>query len=180
MTPEDTDMKKTETLSGQRALLLRLIDEAFDKTAWHGPNLRGSIRQVSAQQAVWRPRPGRHNIAEIVVHCAYWKYAVRRRIRGDKRGSFPLKGSNWFTLPAKLSKKQWGEYITLLEEEHRALREAMATMPQSQLFKASNGKPGPESHVYGISMHDIYHAGQIRIAKVLHKQTTGAVKSPRK
>ncbi|MHC4698293.1 MAG: DinB family protein [Planctomycetota bacterium] len=173
-------MKKTESRSGQRALLLRLVDEAFDKTAWHGPNLRGSIRQVSAQQAVWRPRAGRHNIAEVVLHCAYWKYAVRRRIRGDKRGSFPLKGSNWFTLPAKLSKTQWRDYVTLLDEEHRALRDAIATTPESRLLKNSGDKAEPAAHVYGIAMHDIYHAGQIRIAKVLHKQATGAGKSPRK
>ena len=173
-------MKEAETLSSQRALLLRLVDEAYDKTAWHGPNLRGSIRQVSTQQAVWRVRPGRHNIAEVVLHCAYWKYAVRRRIRGDKRGSFPLKGSNWFVLPKKLSKQQWRDYVALLDDEHRALREAIATTPQAQLFKASGGKPEPAAHVYGIAMHDTYHAGQIRVTKVLHKQTTGARKSPRK
>ncbi len=166
-------MKKTEDLGGQRALLLRLVDEAYDKTAWHGPNLRSSVRRVSPQQAVWRPRPGRHSIAEVVVHCAYWKYAVRRRIRGDKRGSFPLKGSNWFTLPAKLSKQQWRDYVALLDAEHQALRETIATAPASRLSAGSGSRHQPAMHVYGVAMHDIYHAGQIRITKVLHKQATG-------
>ncbi len=30
-------MAKTKAISDQRALLLRLIDECYDKTAWHGP-----------------------------------------------------------------------------------------------------------------------------------------------
>ena len=77
-------MAETVETPGERALLLRMIDEAYDNKAWHGPNLRGAIRRVAPQLAVWRPRAGRRNIAEIVVHCAYWKYAVRRRIRGDK------------------------------------------------------------------------------------------------
>ena len=69
------------------ALLLDNLDDAYNKTAWHGPNLRGAIRGVPVAQAVWRPHPKRHSIAEITVHAAYWKYAVRRRLRGDKRGS---------------------------------------------------------------------------------------------
>src|SRR6266545_3527236 len=81
------------------AVLLTFIDEAFDRRSWHGPNLRGSIRGISAQQALWRPAPGRHNIWELVLHAAYWKYVVRRRITGEKRGSFVLGGSNYFQSP---------------------------------------------------------------------------------
>ena len=166
-------MRKTETQSDQRALLLRLIDEGFNKTAWHGPNLRGSIRGVGVKEAVWRSRAGRRNIAEIVVHCAYWKYAVRRRLRGDKRGSFPLQGSNWFALPTRLTKQQWQDYAALLADEHRTLRDAIATLPWSRLSKAAGNRLEPVPHVYGAAMHDIYHAGQICTIKALYKQATG-------
>ncbi len=169
-------MAKTKTASDQRALLLRLIDECYDKTAWHGPNLKSSVRRVTADEAVWRPRPGRRNIAEIVVHCAYWKYAVRRRILDGKRGSFPLKGSNWFELPAKLTAKQWREYLLLLDEQHAALREAVAQAPWAQLLKGRQ----PADHVHGIALHDVYHAGQVRTLKTLHKQATGSGRMARK
>src|SRR5439155_8183035 len=36
------------------ALLIRLFDEAYSRKAWHGPNLRGSIRGVTAKEASWR------------------------------------------------------------------------------------------------------------------------------
>src|SRR5579863_9958994 len=49
--------------------LLRMIDEAYDRRAWHGPNLRAAIRGVTASQAAWRPGAGRHNIRELVVHA---------------------------------------------------------------------------------------------------------------
>jgi len=75
--------------------LLAIIDQAYNRRSWHGPNLRGSLRRVSAEQAVWRPSQARHNIWELVVHTAYWKYVVRRRLTGGSRGSFPIKGSNW-------------------------------------------------------------------------------------
>ena len=108
-------MSKASKTTPERALLVRLVEQGYDKQAWQGPNLKGAIRRISAKQASWRPKPGRHNIAEIVVHCAYWKYAVRRRIRGDKRGSFPLKGSNWFQIPSTLTDRQWRSYVALLE-----------------------------------------------------------------
>jgi hypothetical protein len=172
-------MNKTTSLSGQRALLLRLLEESFDCRAWHGPNLRGSIRRVSVEEAVWRPRGGRRNIAEIVLHCAYWKYAVRRRTIGGKRGSFPLKGSNWFALPVRLTKQQWQDYVALLDEQHRALREVIATAPASRLLATSDGRREPAAHVHGVAMHDTYHAGQIRIIKAQYAQTSRAKRAAR-
>src|SRR5437762_12323712 len=129
---EDLEMVKANGPSVVDLLLLHL-DQAFDKKAWHGPNLKGAIRRLSAEQASWRPGPGRRSIAEIVMHAAYWKYAVRRRLRGDKRGSFTLKGSNWFPLRAPLSEEAWRGYLELLEGEHQALRAAVAALPPREL-----------------------------------------------
>ena len=163
-------MATSSTSTPERTLLLRLIEQGYDHRAWHGTNLRGSIRGVPAEQVVWRSGPGRRNIAEIVVHCAYWKYAVRRRICGDKRGSFPLKGSNWFKIPARPAEREWREYIALLESQHRALREAVATVPWSRLAAGPGGSgKNPASHVFGAAMHDVYHAGQIQTLKALYK-----------
>ena len=83
------------------ALILAIFEEAYCKKTWHGPNLRQSLKGVTAKQAAWRPVPGGHNIWELTVHAAYWKYAARRRMEGGKPGSFALKGSNFFPRPAK-------------------------------------------------------------------------------
>jgi hypothetical protein len=111
-------------------VLVRLIDQSYDRKAWHGPNLRGSIRGLGPAVAAWRPAPGRRSIAEIVVHAAYWKYAVRRRLLGEKRGSFPLKGSNWFPRSTVEAEEAWPEDVALLEQMHRSLRAAVAALSQ--------------------------------------------------
>jgi hypothetical protein len=155
-------------LSPEIALLVRILDDGYDKKAWHGPNLRGSIRGLTAEQATWRPRPDRHCIAEHVIHAAYWKYAVRRRLRGDARGSFPLKGSNWFAVAAALSQAEWKERVALLESEHRALRQTIQAFPAERLHEvAPNAKVTHLSTIYGIAAHDVYHAGQIQLLKRL-------------
>jgi uncharacterized damage-inducible protein DinB len=153
------------------ALLLHLLDEAFGKKAWHGPNLRGAVRRLSAADASWRPGPKRRSIGDIVVHAAYWKYAVRRRLRGEKRGAFPLKGSNWFALPDPLGEDQWREYVAILDAQHRALRETVAAFPPAALHRPSPGsRYTAAALICGVASHDVYHAGQIQILKRLQTE----------
>ena len=163
-------MAKMAKKTTERTLLLRLIEQGFDKTAWHGPNLQSAIRRLRPELAAWRPRPGGHHIAEVVLHCAYWKYATRRRIRSDKRGSFPPKGSNWFATPATLTAQLRRESIDPPAGGHRARREAIADSPQLTVPPLPGGRTAdPADHVFGVACHDIYHAGQIQTIKALHK-----------
>jgi uncharacterized damage-inducible protein DinB len=154
-------------------LLLGLLDEAFERQAWHGPNLRGSLRGVSAAEAARRPAPGRHCIWEIAVHCAYWKYAVRRRLTGEKRGSFALEGSNWFPRPevglrGAALEKAWRGDVALLVAEHRRLREVVAALPAPDIDRRSRGSRQTNLVlVRGVANHDLYHAGQIQLLKRL-------------
>jgi hypothetical protein len=136
--------------------------------AWHGPNLKGTIRGLGAELAQKRPAPNRHNIWELVVHCAYWKYAVRRRLLGEKRGSFPLKGSNWFRCPGELTEKSWKKTVSLLDEQHRLLRDAVARMGREMIWAVPTGsKVSTLTLISGIASHDLYHAGQIQLIKRL-------------
>ncbi len=149
-------------------LLLQLLDQAYDRKAWHGPNLKASLRRVTAAEAAWRPAPGRRCIAEIAVHCAYWKYAARRRLTGGKRGSFALKGSNWFTLPDPLDEPTWREYLTLLDTMHRELRAIVAGLPPKLLPVVPKGSRVTNlALIEGIAAHDLYHAGQVQVLKRL-------------
>jgi len=148
--------------------LLGILDRGYDAKSWHGPSLRGTLRRVDAATAGWRPGRDRHNIWEIAVHAAYWKYAVRRRLLGEKRGSFPLKGSNWFTRPASPTKDAWAADIALLDDAHRALRGAVAALRPADLsVTPPNSKFNNAEIIAGIAAHDVYHAGQIQLLKRL-------------
>jgi len=150
------------------ATLLRSLDEAFDRQSWHGPNLRGSIRGLTARQAAWRPGKGRHNAWEITVHAAYWKYAARRRLTGEKRGRFAFSGSNWFKSPLRPTDAAWKEAVALLLSEHRKLRAAIAALGDADLAKVAPGaRLANERIVRGIAAHDLYHAGQVQLLKRL-------------
>lgn len=148
--------------------LVTILDCAYDRRSWHGTNLRGSIRGVSAARAAWRPARRRHNIWEIVLHAAYWKYAVWRRLTGARRGSFPLEGSNWIERPVVLSTSAWHADIRLLDTMHRALRGAVEQIQAPTIGRCLPGSAVSRFDlVAGIAAHDLYHAGQIQLLKKL-------------
>lgn len=163
------------------SLLLRILDEAYERSAWQGPNLRGALRGVRAPQAAWRPAPGRHNVWELVVHAAYWKYAVWRMLAGEKKGTFATKGSNWFARPesGRLgadAERAWRDDLGVLEATHRRLRDAVAGLTDTQLAKRPRGSKRPtDTLVYGVASHDVYHTGQIQTLKRLwrDRKTSG-------
>jgi hypothetical protein len=158
--------KKTGRSNGAVSSLLRQLDEAFDVRSWHGTNLRGSLRGLSPKVAAWRASPRRHNIWELTVHAAYWKYAARRRLTGAKRGDFPLPGSNWFRRPVKPTPAAWKADLALLAEEHARLRAAILQLEDADLSRRL-GRGTVGFLVRGIAAHDLYHAGQIQLLKRL-------------
>ena len=145
-------------------LLLANLDGAYAKNGWHGTTLRAAVRGLRAEDVSWRPAKSRHNIWELTAHAAYWKYVARRRLRGAKRGAFPLKGSNWIAAPERIDDRAWQELVHLLDEEHRQLREVIASLTDAELRDRKK-----QRLVAGVAAHDVYHTGQIQLVKRLRR-----------
>jgi uncharacterized damage-inducible protein DinB len=152
------------TAMDARAHLLASLDRAYDGRSWHGPNLLGAIRGLTPAEAFFRPGAGRHSVYDLVLHAAYWKYVARRRLTGEKRGSFPVKGSNFFPEPKAKDARAVREARTLLEDTHRTLRDAVEAMPDAA-FSARHGRWTAEELIAGVAAHDLYHAGQVQLVK---------------
>src|SRR4051794_41336664 len=105
-----------------RDLLLRLLGEGYERKAWHGPNLRGTLRGINANQAFWRPAPDRHNIWDLVLHCAYWKFVAWRRITGSRRVRVPPARSNLFPPPLPAAGAWPGDSALLPDGAHFPVR----------------------------------------------------------
>jgi len=147
------------------SVLLRTLDQAFRAKAWHGSTLRGALSRVTPEEAAWRPTPDRHNIWEITVHCAYWKYIAVRRL-AERPPEFPLAGSDWFPRPQTVSRKTWWEDLDLLDRMHEALWDAIAGLTDADLTQYPRGTAtSTEDLVRGVAFHDVYHCGQIQLLK---------------
>ena len=137
---------------------------------WHGgPTVLGALRGVSPEVASWKPYPDRHSIWDLVLHVAYWDYAVTRRLTDAPRGEFPRGPANW---PRRIDgdpETAWREDKNLLREQHDALLHALMSLDPSLLDKPAGGR-GNTTYadlITGVMLHDTYHAGQIQMLKRL-------------
>ncbi len=159
------------------AQLLVSIDQAYDRQSWHGTNLRGSLRGMTAEEAAWRPGPNRHNVWELVLHCAYWKYAARRQMLGEPKGTFPYPGSDFFSRPDPESsvphEQAWLADLQVLAAMHKSLRAAIAGLSPEDLAGPARGRKGRKMFdiAVGAAAHDLYHAGQIQLLKRLRQES---------
>jgi hypothetical protein len=146
-------------------VLLDVLDCAFDKQGWHGANLTSALRGVTPAQAIARP-PGRKCIWDQLLHAAYWKHRVLAKLAGTER--FPRKGSNWPKLPEGQDKAAWRADHAMLKDIHRALRAAVAALPDSALDEKTVWL------IHGAAAHDLYHAGQIKLLRRLSPRPSGS------
>jgi DinB superfamily len=143
----------------------RVLTEGYGPGAWHGPDLKAALADVTSALAFWRPQPQRHNIAEIALHHAYYARVVRLQLSGEPGEPFVLAGEDWFdakddtTLP-------WPRIFATVDSEQRRLSDLVADI---EAGKVASPLAGTErlNLVLGITCHAVYHAGQVQLIKRL-------------
>ncbi len=137
---------------------------------WHGgASVLGALRGLSPDVAAWKPFPDRHSIWELSLHIAYWNYAVRRRLTGERRGGFPRSPSNWPGVPTSPTSEAWDADRALVRDQHESLAEAMGRFDPARLDVFAEGSETTTfaDLIFGAVLHDTYHAGQIQVMKRL-------------
>jgi hypothetical protein len=156
---------KTALAALDTRLLRRILDEGYGPGAWHGPDLKQALAGVPAKLAFWRPAPGRHNIAEIAIHHAYYAHAVLGQLAGGTPEPFVLEGDDWFPLEDD-SALTWPRILEVVATGQERLARLLARID------AGDARPAlPEEEclklVLGIACHAVYHAGQVQLIKRL-------------
>ena len=152
-----TDKTTTATLGA------RILREGYGDGAWHGPDLKAALADVTSDAAFKRPGPGRHNIAEIAMHHAYTVRGVCAKLTGVAPEPFVLEGDDWFALDDE-STMPWRKILDVVTREQKRLAQTVAELP-SQLSEDASF-----DLVLGITCHAVYHAGQIQLVKKLTAQ----------
>ena len=157
---------KTPTPTGLPAATLnRMLDEGYGPGAWYGSDLRAALAEVKPTSAFTRPAAGRHNIAEVALHHAYWVGQIESKLTGTPATALPLVGEDWFDLDDE-SRLTWTAITSLVDASHQRLSRAVG-----EVASGARTSPLPEAErfdlVVGIMGHAAYHAGQIQLIKKL-------------
>lgn len=149
-------------------LLLDVVDRALSRRSWHGPNLGGALRCVTASEALWHPAAGRHNIHELALHAANWKHVSLRKLSGGGAEPFAYEGRDWFDSPETPEEARWRRDLALLAKFQKSLREVVAALrPRDLRARPAGSRYKAFEIVEGLAAHDLHHAGQIQLIKRL-------------
>lgn len=153
----------SNTTSGGQEL--RMLQEGYGEGAWHGPDLKAALADVASNAAFWRPAPGRHNIAEIALHHAYYAHSVRAKLAGADVEPFVLEGDDWFALPDP-STFPWSKILEVVQLQQDRLADCVRDIHAGRT-KSSLSESERFDLLLGITCHAVYHAGQIQLIKRL-------------
>jgi hypothetical protein len=157
---------KTDIPSGlDPRVLARILEEGYGRGAWHGNDIKAAIDDVSDADAFRRPGPGRHSVAEIAVHHAFYVHSVRERMSAQAIEPFTLEGDDWFPLEAD-GRMGWTEIKALVAALHERLA-AFVNDAGTGRVKTKLSDNERFELVLGITCHSAYHAGQIQLVKKL-------------
>jgi hypothetical protein len=150
-----------------KGLTHRILAEGYGPGAWHGADMRAALSDVTADIAFWRPKPERHNIAEIAVHHAYYQHSVRGRLGPGAIEPFVLEGEDWFEQSSEAG-LGWPTIRALVEDQQQRLTAVVSDIESGRVNSplSSDERFGL---VLGITCHAVYHAGQVQLVKRLHR-----------
>jgi len=145
------------TTTTAKTLPVRILEEGYGPGAWHGADLKAALADVSPELAFWRPAAGRHNIAEIALHHAFYARSVRGQLSGAPLEPFVLEGEDWFAASDQ-GPLSWPEIQAALAAEQARLARVVAESADAERLDL----------VLGITCHAVYHAGQVQLIKRLN------------
>jgi hypothetical protein len=150
-----------------KGLTHRILAEGYGPGAWHGADMRAALSDVTADIAFWRPKPERHNIAEIAVHHAYYQHSVRGRLGPGAIEPFVLEGEDWFEQSSEAG-LGWPAIRALVEDQQQRLTAVVSDIESGRVNSplSSDERFGL---VLGITCHAVYHAGQVQLVKRLNR-----------
>ena len=143
----------------------RILKEGYGAGAWHGPDLQSAVADVSDAAAFKRPAPGRHNIAEIALHHAWFVRSVISQLTDAEAAPFIVDGEDWFELDGRHG-PSWAEIRATLETLQQHLARALDDIAADKI-NSPMGESERFDLVLGITCHAVYHAGQIQLVKRL-------------
>jgi len=143
--------------------IAKLLHSTYYGNAWHGPAVKQVLAGITESQSQLRI-PGAHSIVELVGHMTAWRTFVIQKLLGNNEYTV-AESANF---PAGLT---WDQTLEALEKSQSELNDAIARFDGSRLNDLVPHKGYKYTFyglLHGIIHHDLYHIGQIALAK---KQT---------
>lgn len=156
--------------------LIRQLNEIQDGSLWFDQCFKNKIDNLSDDEALRRPLPQIHSVAEHISHMLEWRKECVRRFKGlktelmnspdDWKGNIELSAFGWTNLKNALYNSRL-ELIELFRNQEDTYLENKFLDTEYNFHYL----------IEGIIQHDLYHLGQMGITiKLLNENSINANK----
>jgi uncharacterized damage-inducible protein DinB len=150
--------------------LIRQLHEIQDGSLWFDQCFKEKTDKLSDKEALTRPIPQVHSVAEHISHILEWRKECMLRLKGE--GTNLMNSADDWKDNAALRKIGWSNLKDAFFESTKTLINALENQEDAYLdTKFSDTDYNFHYLVEGIIQHDLYHLGQIGITiKLLNKK----------
>ncbi len=149
--------------------LLRQLRELQEGSLWFDQSVRLKIDSLTDQEALTRPHPQIHSVAEHISHMLAWRNECLLRFKGG-RTELMNSPEDWKD-NLELSKIGWNRLKNLFYESTDTLIKALENQDDAYLDTPFQDTEYNFHYlIEGILQHDLYHLGQIGITIKLLKK----------
>ena|SRR5690349_1526461 len=141
----------------------RQIEKTFDKQPWYGTSMKGILKEIDPD--IVHRKVGPHSIIMLLLHMIAWRRYATKRLLGDD--GFKVTDEMNFPEPAP-TRENWTKALKDLDVSQKELLVALDTFKVDrldELVPAASHKYTWYTLLHGIIQHDVYHLGQIALAK---------------
>jgi uncharacterized damage-inducible protein DinB len=164
---------KLDAKADLKKFLLELMENSWGGSMWLH-SVGSVLTEIPVKLAQWRASEEVHTIAEIAYHMTFWEEFVTRLLRGQPINDEKRKEQAAGPAKQPAGMPTWPEVRDQLIEQHQALRQTMASMKETDLFKALDELPEAYHPLYrlvsGVIAHDSYHLGQIVLLQQMFEE----------
>jgi uncharacterized damage-inducible protein DinB len=151
-----------------KEILLEQFTVCHDENGWFVA-LKNTLRNLTAEQAAWKPEDRENSIWEILAHLNFYNERYLRRFKGESIPPVDIENSETFTGAREASDEAWQTEIERLDRimsEWRSLLQTADEAKLAQAVSAENQSPWWEV-ISNINAHSAHHGGQIVLIRKL-------------
>ena len=154
--------------------IIRQLNEIQDGSLWFDQCFKDKIDNLSDDDALTRPIPEIHSVAEHVSHVIEWRKECVLRFNGQRTDL--MNSPNDWKDHTELCKVGWTNLKNALYDSRIELIELFANQDDTYLeSKFLDTEYNFHYLIEGIIQHDLYHLGQIGVTIKLLNENKAAV-----
>jgi uncharacterized damage-inducible protein DinB len=151
-----------------KEILLEQFTACYDENGWFVA-LKNALRNVTAEQAIWKPEKVNNSIWEILSHLNFYNEAYLKRFKGIDYVYPTTNNDETFSGAENASEEAWRAEVERFDAIMTEWRDLLSSANESKFDEpvSASNKSLWASLLAHVNAHNAHHGGQIVLLRKL-------------